>query len=116
MTKQYTFPSEKFKIHFEKFLEAAQTKVDGFYKGSYVLEYTIASKYIRITSKDKKSEHGGYAYCFVCLEHGKVWKPKGYETPLRSNPRSCIFDSDFGASGVDWHGTIYLKWGEGKSL
>lgn len=104
----------EFKERFEKFLEKAQARINEHYAKNFpdllarcdnqrgILRYTVGPKYIRVTSDSS-------AYCFIDLETGRIWKPKGYKGPEKKNPRGCIFDSDYGLNGVTVYGTTYLR-------
>ena len=98
----------EFQEHFIKFIEGAKAKVQKNYDENYPnapreeISFTIGPKYIRVTL-------GHSAYCFIDLETGRVWKPAGWKAAERKNPRSCIFDKDYGLSGVTAYGTTYLR-------
>lgn len=103
--------SEEFESALNAFLVGAQRMIDKHHEqhtNQFAnLEYTVGPKYIRVVSNYMGKNRS--VYCFICLEHGKIWKAKGWTSPERKNARSCIFDADAGLSGVDWHGTVYLR-------
>lgn len=99
------------------FLTTAQVKVDAAYADSTTqtvkLEAEVGPKYIRIVSKGTHTRSGEVtsrsAYCFIDRTNGNVLKSAGWKGPEKRNPRSNIFASDFGASGVTGYGTTYLR-------
>lgn len=99
--------TDQFKERFEKFIEGAQEKVNkGMEKYPSLpvpeITYKINAKYIRVLRDTA-------LYCFIDLEHGQIWKGAGWKTPEKKNPRGCIFNDDFGLSGVTEYGTTYLR-------
>jgi len=60
-------------------------------------------KYVKIIKP------GSGVYVFVNRETGDVLKAASWTKPVTNNPRSNINDDDFGASGVNWHGAVYLR-------
>lgn len=109
----------KDKVVFEQrlqgFLKAAQAKKDAYLKGfesdSYkpepeTLLVAGGAKWIKIVAKRGV---GSSVYCFVNAETGAIHKAASFKAPVTTNPRSNLFDTDFGASGVDWCGAVYLR-------
>lgn len=47
------------------------------------------------------------SYCWIDKTNGNVLKGS-WKAPEPKNPRSNIYDDDYGVSGVDWHGAKYL--------
>lgn len=112
----------KDKVLFEQrlagFLKAAQAKKDE-YLASFVtpgstykpdpetLVVDGGTKWIRIAVSERGSVRS--VYCFVNAETGNVHKAASFKQPVKNNPRSNIFDDDFGSSGVNGHGPVYLR-------
>ncbi len=96
------------------FLRAAQAHIDYHHKASrYMGKPSTLSvdpngkRYLRIVSSD---DHGSrYVYCFVDTTTGAICKAGGWKAPARNPVRGSIFADDFGASCVNWHGTVYLR-------
>lgn len=102
----------------DAFIKGAQAKVDKSYEQyknqSAKLTIEENPKYIRVVSnyyasQDSEAPISRSVYCFIDRETGRVWKGKSWASPEKKNPRSCIFNPDHGLSGVDWHGTVYLR-------
>lgn len=96
--------SDIFKGHFLSFIDGAQQKVKSRVPEAEIC-YTVGPKYIRISVKNYQT----YVYCFIDIETGHIWKAKGWASPEKKNPRSCIYDDDYGLSGVNAYGTVYLR-------
>lgn len=82
---------DEYNAHFEHLKDAATLRVDG------------GIKWIRIVRPDSG------VYVFIDRDTGNVHKAAGWKAPVKNNPRSNISDPDHGASGVDWHGAVYLR-------
>jgi hypothetical protein len=109
-----------FQTQLSGFLAAAQSKVDDYmkrngFRGNPVIETEEGPKFIRVIRaeyNDPKNPTQALtrsAYCFIEKATGQVFKPAGWKAPERKNPRSNIFADDFGASGVDHHGAVYIR-------
>lgn len=93
------------------FIRAAQVKVDDYGVSMYNERHAQPKlrvdgngiKYIKIVKP------GSGVYVFINRETGDVLKAKSWSAPVTNNPRSNINDEDFGASGVNWHGAVYLR-------
>lgn len=86
------------------FMRAAQVKVDA---------YNVLSPRLRVDGNGVKYfkivKPGSGVYVFINRETGDVLKAKSWSAPVTNNPRSNINDEDFGVSGVNWHGAVYLR-------
>lgn len=99
--------TEEFKECLDNFIKAAQQKVTAYYKSENLLEIMEGPKYIRVVSNPSGQR---YVYCFIDKTNGNILKAASWKKPELKNPRSNILkDEDFGASGVDWHGAVYLR-------
>lgn len=95
------------------FIQAAQVKKDAYLKGFESADgrYKPTPEPITVKGGVKwiKLVVPGSVYCFVNSETGDVHKAAGYNQPVKNNPRSNIFDDDYGSSGVNGHGPVYLR-------
>lgn len=66
------------------------------------------TKYARIVRRDGNGSSAS-VHCFVDLNTGNVLKAASYMAPVLANPRSNVFDKDYGASGLTEHGVRYLR-------
>jgi hypothetical protein len=91
------------------FLNAAQNKVDEYnvrfihLKGAAPLRVDGGIKWIKVVNP------GSGVYVFINRDTGNVHKAASWKAPVKNNPRSNISDADYGASGVNWHGAVYLR-------
>lgn len=106
-----------FDVRLQGFLQAAQAKVTAYYTFHYaksqvpVLELERGPKYVRIVRAEYhegKRTHAG-AYCFVNSQNGDVLKASSWKAPEKKNPRSNVYDTDYGVSGVSAYGANYLR-------
>ena len=94
------------------FLNAAQKKVDQWdmqfpNQPRTRLEVEHGPKYVRVVRTNGSTSRA--VYCFIDKETGRIWKAKSWSAAEKKNPRSCIYNTDHGASGVNWHGAVYLR-------
>jgi hypothetical protein len=97
------------------FLRAAQAHIDAHHKASgftHCRPNTLSvdpngKRYLRIVSGDGFSSR--YVYCFIDTTTGAICKAGGWKAPAKNPVRGSIFADDFGASCVNWHGTVYLR-------
>jgi len=92
------------------FLAAAQVKVDEY---NARFEHLRNASPLRVEGQGVKYikivRPGSGVYVFINRETGGVHKAESWKKPVTNNPRSNISDEDFGASGVNWHGAVYLR-------
>jgi hypothetical protein len=100
---------QEFATQLASFLNAAQDKVN-YYQSRFAhlkdaapLRVDGGIKWIRIVKP------GSGVYVFIDRDTGNVHKAASWKAPVKNNPRSNISDADHGASGVDWHGAVYLR-------
>jgi hypothetical protein len=67
---------------------------------------TFGRRYVRVTVQHP---HQRVVHTFVDRATGNVHRAHGWKAPDPKNPRSNIFSSDCGLSGVNWTGAKYLK-------
>jgi hypothetical protein len=101
-----------FRTHLVRFVAEAQKLIDTHLarnEFNWQEPLTIderGQKYIRIVN----NAHGGRSvFCFVDTRNGNVLKAKSWKAPELKNPRSSIYDKDFGISGITAYGTKYLS-------
>jgi hypothetical protein len=97
-----------------KFMEAAQTKVDqyeanlGYKKRPSKLFANFGRKYVKVM-KDDSSYGEPTDYCYVNLATGSIYKSAGRYGIQDKIERGNIFRADNGASGVTWFGAAYIR-------
>lgn len=97
-----------------KFMEAAQTKVDeyeatlGYKKRPSKLFLNFGRKYIKVM-KDNDTYPHPTDYCYVNLATGSIYKSAGRHGIQDKIERGNIYAPDHGARGVDWFGAVYVR-------
>jgi hypothetical protein len=74
--------------------------------------YEMGNRYVKVIKSDRAPDGtvtSRSVHSFVDRTNGNVLKAKSYKAPETKNPRSNIFDEDFGLSGVTAYGAVYLK-------
>jgi hypothetical protein len=110
------FNQEEFDRALVGFLVAAQTKVNAQWKAmglTYAPPPTIiisgsGERWIKLVKQGNAPDTSSSVYVFIDRTTGFVHKARTWKAPEPKNPRSSIFDDDFGASGVTHHGAVYL--------
>jgi hypothetical protein len=111
------FDKSRFEARFASFLAGVTDKVLENHKQYKILTppqigVEPGPKYIRVVKSDVAPDGtvtSRSVHCFVDRTNGNVLKAAGYRKPETKNPRSNIFDDDFGLSGVTAYGAVYLK-------
>lgn len=86
---------------------AMMERVDGF-KAEVFSRYdvTLWAEYGR---KYCKLTIGSSVFCFIDLANGDVLKAASWAQPEKKNPRSNVWSDDFGVTGVNEYGAVYLR-------
>jgi hypothetical protein len=110
------FDKNRFEARFASFLAGVTDKVIENHKQYSASPPQIGvepgPKYIRVIKSDVAPDGtvtSRSVHCFVDRTNGNVLKAKSYRAAETKNPRSNIFDDDFGLSGVTAYGAVYLK-------
>jgi hypothetical protein len=99
-----------FSVRVEQVKLAAQAMIaehfvrNGFHTEPPKIEHSVGLRYIRLI-RAGPSERS--AYCFIDIATGDILKAASWMTPAK-RPRSNIWDSDFGVSGLTPYGARYL--------
>ncbi len=101
-------------LHIDKFVEGCQKLCQdshtehGFTFPVDVLTVEPGRKYAKIV-RATLGGTGKSVHCFVDMTNGNVLKAAGWKAPVTKNPRSNVFDADFGVSGMTAYGAKYIK-------
>jgi hypothetical protein len=107
--------TDNFDYRFNKFLEKVEEKIktkDTEYT-KHSVDFTLGKRYIKVISLTSSSCTSALrresVFCFIDTTNGNVLKASSWKAPETKNPRSNIGDEDFGESGIDYYGAIYLR-------
>lgn len=97
----------------EDYVKAVQAKMNQYWQDSKythapapTITWEYAPKYVRVW---KIEQHGKSIHTFIDTTTGNVLKAASWKAPVKTNPRSNVFDADHGISGVTHFGAVYLR-------
>lgn len=100
--------------------DGVQTMVDEYMKQYDALPHrdkvelecgNARCQYVRVfvTTYINGVQNGKRIHSFVDKKTGNVLKAAGWKKPVTINPRSNVYDTNYGLNGVNWHGANYLR-------
>lgn len=108
-----TITREQLEAAVNKFVKGVQDKMNTYWTDmkytfapAPTITWEFAPKYIRVW---KIEQNGKSIHTFIDATTGNVLKAASWKAPVKTNPRSNVFDADCGLSGVTHFGAVYLR-------